>query len=446
MSKAMTLCLFFVALATVLLTGCGLFGSESDGTSAPPTATSAPVAVDASPESAATADGTPASTPTASGPITLVLWTSEDYAPNSETAGGTLLLDQLNTFQQRYDVNVDVILKKRSGSGGLLDFLTTASAAAPSVLPDLITLSHSDLYRAAQAGLLQPLDDLLSPNVLDDQFNFARTLTRVDDMTMGVLYQADLQHLVYDTTQVTAPPATWQEVYSATVPFVFSPAAPGEGVNNVILIQYLSLGGSLTDADGRPALNIERLTEALTFFNEARQAGTIPRSVLELSDATTAWATFRIGEAGMVEVPASLFLAERAGLGNVGFGPVPLSIPDVMTVGQGWGLAIVTKDPGRQQLAASLIEHLLLAENSGAWTRAAGRLPTRNAALAAWGEDDPYVSFIRNLLAHAAPSPNPDVAAATGGPLVQALVDVLSGAKPPAEAAQAAAEAVAASR
>lgn len=374
--------------------------------------------------------------------MTLVLWTSEDYAPNSETEGGMQLLRQIQAFQQDRDVRVQVILKKRSGIGGLLDFLTTASAAAPSVLPDLITLSDADLYQATRAGLLQPLDSLVSPELLEDQFDFATALTRLEGATMGVLYQADLPHLVYDTTALEEPPLSWRDLYSATVPFAFSPAAPSDGVNNVILIQYLALGGELTNEAGRPALDTERLTQALEFFQRAEQAGVVSKSVLDLSDATTAWATYRIGEAGMVQVPASIYLAERAGLSNAGFGPLPLHTPDVVTVGRGWALAIVTQDPERQRLAAALIEHLLAAENNGAWTQAAGRLPTRYAALDAWEGDDPYLPFIRDLLAQAKPAPNPDVAAVVGGPLAEALAKVLSGQVTPAEAAQAAAEAI----
>jgi ABC-type glycerol-3-phosphate transport system substrate-binding protein len=241
---------------------------------------------------------------------------------------------------------------------------------------------------------------------------------------------------------VEQPPLTWQDLYSSTVPFVFSPVVPADGVNDAILIQYLALGGELTDESGQPALDVDPLIEALEFFQKAHEVGVIPGSALGLSDATTAWATFRIGEAGMVLVPSSLYLAERAGLSTVGFGPMPLSTPGTATVGRGWALAVVTQDLERQALAATLIEYLLSPANSGAWTRAAGRLPTRQAALDAWDQNDAYLAFVRDLLAQASPAPNPDLAHAVGGPLTQSLTEVLGGQKTPAEAAQAAVEAV----
>ena len=435
------LCLISAALVLIALTGCGLFRSAEE-TAAPPTTSARATSINTTPDIATPDSGTPTSTPEDSGPQTLVLWTSEDYAPTSETEGGVLLLEQIQIFQRENDVDIDVILKRRTGTGGLLDFLVTTSAAAPSILPDLITLSDVDLYRAARAGLLQPLDQHVAPELLDDQFDFARALGQLNGTTFGMLYQADLDHLVYDTVAFETAPLTWDDVYTSTVPFVFSPVAPADKVNDVILVQYLDQGGALTDAAGQPSLDNNQLTEALGFFQQARQAGVIPASALDLSDATTAWATYRIGEAGMVQGPASIYLAERAGLSSSSASTIPLVEAGATTVGHGWALAMVAQNPERQELAVALIEHLLSPENNGAWTQAANRLPARPTALDGWAPNDAYVPFVRELLQEARAAANPDVAAVVGAPLSQALTEVLSGKASPEEAAQAAARAV----
>jgi len=293
---------------------------------------------------------------------------------------------------------------------------------------------------------VQPLDDLVSPELLDDQFDFATTLTQLEGTTLGVLYQADLQHLVYDTTAAEQAPRSWNDLYESEISFVFAPAAPSDGVNDVILTQYLSLGGELKDASGQPHLDVERLTQALEFFQQARQNDVVPVSVLELTDASNAWDIYRFSDAGMAQVRASSYLADRDGLNNTSFGYVPLDIAGATTVGHGWALAIVTQDPERQKMAAALIEHLLSLENNGTWTQTVGRLPARYSAFEMWDQDDPYLPFIRNLLAQAKPVPDPDLADVVGGPLVEALTNVLSGQATPAEAAQAAAQAVEAER
>ncbi len=424
-------------ILTLSLAGCGLLRSDEKETTTPTTATAHPTASGTPPETPL--PGTTPLAPVKDTPLTLVMWTTEEYAPNSETGGGAQLMEQIQTFKQEQDVIVDVILKKRSGAGGLLDFLTTASVAAPSVLPDLITLSASDLYRAAQIGLLQPLNDLLPPELLDDQFDFATELTRFQGATMGVLYQADLQHLVYDTIAVEQEPKSWDDLYDSGAPFVF---APGEGVNDVVLIQYLSLDGKLVNESGQPSLDVDPLAQVLEFFKQALDEGVIPASVLDLTDASIAWAAYRIGEAGMVQVPASIYLADRDSLSNAAFGPVPLQDEGTTTIGNGWALAIVTQDPERQRTAAQLIEHLLSPENNGAWTLETGRLPARHASLETWNEADPYLSFVRDLLEQAKPAPNPDLAFIISAPLTEALAQVLNGLATPADAAQTAVEAV----
>ena len=425
----------------LVLTSCSLWSSGEEASPVLATSTVRPIAVGTPSVTDLPAQTASAAASTATAPATLVLWTSEDYVPSSETAGGTLLLQQIQAFQREHDVRIEVILKKRSGAGGLLDFLSTASVAAPSVLPDLITLSEVDLYRAVQAGLLQPLNDLVSPALLD-QFDFATALTQFEGMAMGVCYQADVFHLVYDASMVQNPPETWDSLYESPVSFVFSPAPLSDGVNDAVLIQYLALDGALVDGQGQPMLKVDTLSRALTFFAQAQEAGVVPRTVLDMTDASTVWATFRIGEAGMVQVPSSFYLSERAGLSNVGFGPVPLRSPGFTTVGHGWALALVTHDPQRQELAAALIEHLLSPEHNGAWAQAAGHLPAHQAALNAWDQDDPYLPFIRHLLTQAEPAPNPDLAAVVGGPMAEALEQVLRGRATPEEAAQAAVEQV----
>jgi len=66
-----------------------------------------------------------------------------------------------------------------------------------------------------------------------------------------VLYQADLQHLVYDTGAVESRLSRGMMFTLARFPLSFHRCA-AEGVNDVILIQYLALGGELTMTRGGP--------------------------------------------------------------------------------------------------------------------------------------------------------------------------------------------------
>lgn len=96
--------------------------------------------------------------------VTLTLWIPEELSPYSDQAGADLLASRLADFGAAYpDLQVQTIVKKSHGRGGLLDFLRTASVAAPFVLPDLVVLDEADLQVAARSGLLQPLDGLIPP-------------------------------------------------------------------------------------------------------------------------------------------------------------------------------------------------------------------------------------------------------------------------------------------
>ncbi len=433
-------------LLVLLLSGCSLFSSPGQGTGTPAVSpipgTSTPT-----PRSFPTLPIGSTPRPTTPEPDTtkLVMWTTEDYAPNSETPGGLVLMDQIRAFQQSNpNVDVEIILKKKSGPGGLLDFLTTASAAAPSVLPDVVTLSSPDLHKASQAGLIYPLDDLISSELLSDRFSFAASLTRIEEQTMGILYRADLQHLVYDANLLSAPPNSWFNIYHSGTSFVFSPATLKDGVNDIILIQYLGAEGTLVDEQGQIALDKLALSRALRFFEQAHEDGVVSAAILILNEDHNAWSEFRNGNTGIVQVPASLYLADRDQYPWAAVSPVPVFAPETSpnSVGHGWALCLSTTDPERQRQAAALIEHLLAPENSGAWTQTVGYLPTRRAALDAWDANDPYVPFVRELLEKAAPAPPPDVAERIGPPLTTVLREVLTGAALPAEAAEGAVEAV----
>ena len=128
-------------------------------------------------------------------------------------------------------------------------------------------------------------------------------------------------------------------------------------------------------------------------------------------------------------------MADKGVLKNTAFAPIPTRDGAVVTIAQGWAWAVTTKDSARRDLAARLIEWLLEPENSAAWSRAAGHLPTRRAAFELWGTADPYIAFLKGQLeaAHVRPSrPGWDEILAA---LQKAVRDVLTGQASPKEAA-----------
>jgi len=332
-------------------------------------------------------------------------------------------------------VNIEYILKKPYGKGGLLDSLSTARAAAPAVLPDLVILDTLELNEATEAGLIKPLDDLVSSEVQQGLFPFARH--GFDGQLMGVQFQADIEHLIYNTNKIDSAPITWREVISASVAYIFPAGGQGSLVNDAFLIQYLAAGGGLLDEGGNPALNNDALVEVLQFYKDGLDVGAIPPSVMEFADLDDCWVVYVSAQAALSNVSSDRYLADRGLLKNTGFAAIPTRDGNVVTLSKGWALAIVTEDFSRQAAAAQLVEWLLEPENNANWNLAAGHLPGRQAAFDHLGTEDQYFPFVRQQLANVYPRPKAAAYDKTGRALQRAVLDVLQGEVSPEEAAEA---------
>ncbi len=388
----------------------------------------------------------PSPTPTATpwpGPlmVPLTIWLPEELSPHKEKAGADLLVTRLADFGAVHpDLQVQVIVKKSHGRGGLLNFLKTASIAAPSVLPDLVVLDPADLRVAAQDGLLQPLDGLIPPDLEADLFPFAPQLGQMGETRFGLPLVAKLQHLAYSPTSFSAPPVSWNDVLSAGLPLFF----PAVGQNNIAddftFIQYLGAGGRLMDEGGNPMLEEGPLTAVLDFYAQATATGVIsPLVALSLGSTEECWARFQ-EEEGMAVVDSRWFWTE--GERTAEPGPIPTRDGRPVALAEGWVLALVTADPERQRQAMALVAWLLDPGWYGMWTQSTGYLPVTRSGLAGWEVSVERREVIGAILAGARePLPHP-VRERLGPPLQMALEAVLRGHQSPAEAAARAVQSV----
>lgn len=374
--------------------------------------------------------------------VTLKLWLPDDLSPFGEGPAATLMAERLTEFSQAYpDLQVEVIVKKAHGRGGLLDFLRTANAAAPSVLPDLVILHTDDLRVAAGAGLLQPLSALETSDLLADRFPFAAALGEVDGEDTGVVIAAEMDHMAYRPNLLSSPPITWTEVISAPTSFVF-PAGGGEsGVSDMTLIQYLAAGGHLIDSEGSLQLEEEPLQDVLSFYERCTAANVIsPTIVLSVENTQESQAVFQEWQAGMAVVNSHQFWSDRDPYA------APASIPtrdgNVLTLAEGWTIALVTTDPNRQQQALLLLEWMADPAYNGPWTQSGGYLPATARGLQGWDIPEEERAVLQAILEGAILPPEPSVRSAVSAPLQDAVEKVLEGRASPAEAAGAAVRAV----
>jgi ABC-type glycerol-3-phosphate transport system substrate-binding protein len=369
--------------------------------------------------------------------ITLTLWLPTRFLPAEDNAAYQVLQRQLDEFAGTANgTPSQIVVKQDRGPGGLLDLLRTASPVAPAVLPDIIALDNADLETAARSGLIQPIGPLLPADVINDLYPFARDLGSYNGELYGAIYSADLEHLA---TASSAPlPQTWDNLFETPRRYLF-PLGTSNTVSDAVLTHYLSAGGRLTDEQGNPVLDEVALRTLLQNYQEARDAGVLPASFSELDSAEKVWNAWRGLGTAVANLNATRYLSVETRLSDLQVGDLPtLNLP-ARSLGRGWAYAVVTDDPRRQAAAAQVVQQLLSPQNNGEWTRAAGVLPGRAAALAQWDQTDSYTTFIGDQLARAQALPPATIRAVVGPILRKAIDDVLADRATPTEAARAAA-------
>ncbi len=375
--------------------------------------------------------------------ITLTVWTIPRFAPSDDGPGGRIIAAQVEAFNKAYpNYRLDWVTRQPAGSGGVIDFLLVAHEAAPGILPDVAVLDTRELGAAIRAGVLQPLDGVISDSLKADLFPFARNAGSADDQWYAVPFEADIEHLIYNTGALDAAPLTWADVLSDGLPYAFPAGGESGRVNDMLLIQYLALGGRLADQDGISTLDEGPLTMALSFYADGRRNRVLAPTLLDAKSTADIVTLYISGTVALGNIRSDQFLARRPQLKASAFAGLPTWNGAVATMGR--GRAFVLAAPDQQHIAAAkaFIEWFLDAERSAAWTRAVGRLPTRQAALALWGEGDAYNTFVRWQLASAYTVPSLPEYDRTYLALQQAVRDVLSGGVTPAEAAKRAVAAV----
>jgi multiple sugar transport system substrate-binding protein len=418
------------AAAALLLGGCGLDLTSQPASPGTPTQ-AAPT------ETAAAPTPPPTSSPSAPTVVSLTVWTTEAFSPTAAITSGQILAQELAAFEaDNPNLRVDLILKKAHGKGGMLDYLLTTAAVVPKLLPDLAILDVDDLPAAVQGGIAQPLDKLLPPGLAGDLYPFVRQGATFDGRLMGLQFQADLDHLVYNTGQIAVPPRSWPGVLSNPGPYIFPAGGQGGLVNDDFLIQYLAVHpwSALTGA-ADDLLEEESLAAALQFYQDGVTRGVFPADILTYHDNEASWAHYLDGEAALTHVSASRYLADRAEQQSSAVAPIPGINGAASAIGRGWALVLVTSDSARQALAADLMARLMAPETNAAWNQAAGTLPTRQSVLAESDTLDSYVRFIHQQLLAAQPRPRLPNYAQVAAALQNAVQAVVTGTQSPEEAA-----------
>ncbi|MBN1582691.1 MAG: extracellular solute-binding protein [Anaerolineae bacterium] len=426
----------FIAVLAGILCSLGLF-SVGCATSATPEPTATPTSL--ATELSLNVTPEPVLTPTPVSPAApqeITIWITELVSPLEEKRQSQIFEQHIVAFQATHpDLTIEILRKKRDGKGGIRDFLTSASAVAPAVVPDLIALDTKTLVDMGREGLLVPLDGLLSPALLDDLYPFATQSCMIDQRLFCVQFQANVEHAVYYTSKIAVAPLTWDEVFASGATYIFPTAGQDGLVNDAFLIQYLSTGAEFVDGSGKPALDQQALTDVLSFYRQGIDSGVILSDSLNYQRVEDCWPKYLQAEVVISNLSSNLYLAGRSLLEPVS---VVTSIPtrdgQFVMLTQGYAWAITAHDPDRWPTVVQLLEWLMYPANLAEWNRAAGHLPTRRSAFEQMTRDT-YVKFMYSQLENARPYPSLETHQRIYYAMQVAIDDVLRKNIPPSEAA-----------
>ncbi len=415
--------LTFGIMTLLLLVGC---------------ATPPPTQITATVEEIATATitlvPTKGNTPTPEGPINLTIWVPPEFDPASDNPGADIFQARLDEFTvRRPDTEIVVRVKAIDGPGGLLDSLTTTSAAAPSALPDLVAMPRHLLEVAAIKGLLHPYNDQANLVEDSDWYDYAVDLGHLQQSTFGLPFAGDPMMLVYRTTSIEEPPTTYSTTLTTPGPLSF-PAADPQALYPIAL--YKADGGEVLDEQERPFLDEEILQGVYEFFSAGSAAELIPTWTTQFQDDEPAWQAFLDNQSEMVVTWANTYLNE--GLADSAATHIPTKNGTPYTLTNGWVWALANNEPSHQELSNELAGFLTESPFLARWTTATGYFPPRPNAMSNW-QTTSLRSFAHQVSQSAEIIPPADILTALGQPIRDGTVDVINMQLTPDSAAQTAA-------
>lgn len=403
----------------ILLASCSLFPLTETGSN-----------LESTPTPTATLQPTVESTLPAPGPTVLTIWLPPQFDPASGTPAGNLLQSRLDQYTaQRPDVRIETRIKAASGSGGLLDSLSTANAAAPLIVPDLILLPRESVEIAALKGLLFPFDEYSNTLDDDDWYPYAQDLAHLQASIYGIPFAGNALVSLYRPAEIEIPPEDWTSTLELGQPLAF-PAADEKAL--FTLAQYLSTGGLIQNAEGRPTLESSRLIEVLSFYEQAEDAGVMPFWLTQFTTDEQSWESYAENQVNLVASWTNRYLTTLPG--DTAAASILTEDGIALTLANGWVWALSTPQIERQALSVDLAEFLTQGEFLAAWTEAGGYLPPRASALEGWS-NAALRSLMEQVIQTARIIPPNDVMAALGPALQEAVVNVLKQQSDPATAA-----------
>ena len=312
------------------------------------------------------------------------LWIPPAFDPaQNDSEAGNALEKIINNYKNEHpNVEIAIRIKATSGDSSILNTLTSASHIAADVLPSLALLSRNDMETAVQRGLLQPINT----SVLDDGdswYSFAKQSSSIDSVIYGIPVLADGWVLTYRPSKIGPELGDWNDILTRGLPIGF---APSSSTSMFGLFVYMSLGGKLTNEQGQPYLDQQKLTETLNFFLTGGQNGAFPPSIAQLVDQGQVWQRFNEGTISLIISRLSSFRHYQSPEISVLALPLSDNVTEYPLINT-WNLVLIEDNPIYQEEVIRFAEYFSNMTVNDELSAEAGYLPVRSGEHKSWAED-----------------------------------------------------------
>lgn len=316
--------------------------------------------------------------------ITVRVWWPDALYNKDNTQATNLLESQIDDFDDAQSlINVDFRLKRSEGQGSIISTLIAAEEVAPGAIPDLVLLRRDDLAEAVKSGIVKPIENWLPDVIRDDLLPNTAALGQIDGILYGLPYALRVDHLAYRSSLIETAPVAYEDVLASEQSFLLSGAPlPNQAVNNLVLAQYLALGGRLVDDNDAPILAEEPLLQVLRFYEEGVAKQIFSLDILNYDLPTDYWSRFEQGGSALAVVSSTDYLQRNSQ--NITVAPIPTNDGKPLTTVDGWMWALTTGNPEHQDAALEFLRWMMRADQQAEYTEALGVLPSLTPALRIW--------------------------------------------------------------
>ena len=345
-----------------------------------------------------------------------------EFDPQSGTEAGDLFHNRLDEFINAHPgLTIDVRVKAATGPGGLLDSLSTTSAAAPAAIPSLVVLSRTEMETAALKGLVYPWAGMVKTSDTADVYHYAKNLGNVQGTNYGLAFSGDALVMVFRPLQVGYAPTSWNEYLARGYPVIFPADDPQAELMTQVLLSNAPEGQIPPE---HPVVDQEELKKSYFVINEGVKNAVFPYWLADYDTFDKGYQAFLENRANYAVVWASTVINQLPE--NVSIAPLPAINAAPFTLANGWMWVLTNPSEEKRQLIVALAETLVDSKFLAEWTEAADLLPTSQSILKQW-QNQAHVTILNDVASSARVIPSNEFTSSVGPILQQGVLGMVRG-------------------